>query len=356
MSGVLASSFRGTLRSAESLPDGTKVEDEVTFQIEHTHVKFSGDLSEKLSWEVMPCLTHMNDFSVVTVNLDYALAKPLHIVLGRFLLPFGQFNLRSMPGTFDTVSRPLLYQSHEDRMIFVKDLTPENFLFTPRDDTGVQLYGNVWVGDTVQLSYNLYVTNGLRGVSQTMARFWDDNNNGKQAGGRLSVSYNGERLTVAAAGSFLMNEWAENEAAQSEDEEGLNQRAWAIDGTLAYSYATGKRISLRGEYVDMVREILPTDTLLSGDEGVKGAYVTLNADLTSSLAFFYQFDTLTNRTPLAQQNEAFRDRIVTATRHVAGLSYAVTDGWMLRLEYGHWNLPSGVPDADRLSVQTILTF
>lgn len=348
ISGALMASFRSTWFTEHRLPDGTRVEDARTFQLEHSHLKISGDLSEKLSWELMPCLTHMNDFSVVTAHFVYAHSPLLQVTFGRFLLPFGQFNLRSLPGTYGTVSRPLLYSSHEDQPVRPDPRVPGNFLFTPRDDMGLALSGSKWfgAGDAFQVSYNLYVTNGLRAVSDQASRFWDDNNTRKQVGGRIGVSYNGNPLTLSAAGSLLFNRY----------EDVHDQRAWAVDAVASYQYATARRITLRGEYADMTREIVPTEDLLQGDEGLKGLYVTAEVNLTETWSLYYQFDSVTGRTPTVQLNEGFRDRVVTLNRHVFGASVILEEYLQLRAEYGLWLEPLGLPKAHRLAVQTVVTF
>jgi len=356
ISGALQASSRATFYDTSVLPDGTVIDDDYQFQLEHTHIKFGGDLSNKLSWEVTPCLTHQNDFSVLNAHFNYKVANEFNITFGRFLLPFGQFNLRSLPGVYSTVSRPLLYQSHEDRMVTFGNLTPRNFIFTPRDDTGVRLTGNRWLGDTVQLSYAAYVTNGLRGNSDNHARFWDDNNDAKQFGGRGSASYNGTKLSAGVGGSYLQNKYEDN----PETGTGLDQYAWALDGVLSYSYEPGKKITVRGEYVDTSREIIPTDELLQGDESTQGAYVAVEGDLPASLvkglSAYYQYDWLSQTTPIAQLNEQFRDNEVAMTRHIVGLSKLLEEHLLVRLEYGVWLTPSGAPDAQRVSAQTIVTF
>lgn len=348
VSGVLMGSFRSTWYSTNTLPDSTRVENFNTFQLEHTHLKFAGDLTSALSWEIMPCLTHMNDFSIVTANFLYTASPLLQVTFGRFLIPFGQFNVRSLPGSYNTVSRPLLYQSHEDRPIRLDPRLPPSLIFTPRDDVGLQLSGSKWFGpaDVLQVSYNLALTNGLRAVSDQMGRFWDDNNTDKQVTGRLGVSYNGTPLTLSAAGSYLANRY----------EKKLDQRIWAVDGSAAYQYAPGRRITARAEYVDRNREIVPTTELLQGDEGLKGAYVTLEANVTDTVSLFYQFDTLMGRTPTAQLNEAVQDVVVTQNRHVAGASIVLMEYLQLRAEYGLWLSPLGLPVAHRLAVQTVVAF
>ncbi len=354
ISGVMQASARATYYDRTAQPDGTPLDDQYQFQIEHTHIKFSGDLTEKLAWEIMPCVTHMNDFSVILANFTYALSSAGQITAGRFLLPFGQFNVRSLPGSYTTVSRPLLYQSHEDRMILFGDNTPKSLYFTPRDDTGLMLGGSYWMGsdDAIQLSYSIYVTNGLRAASNTMARFWDDNNSSKQYGGRLSASYNGNKLSATFGGSFLTNKYEDH----SDTRDGLDQRAWAVDGVVSYNWAPGRRVSVRGEYVDMERDIIPNDELIQGDEGLTGAYVIVEADVLEYLAVYYAWDTLSQRTPRSQLNEGFRDVETTTNRHIGGLSLTLAEALIVRAEYGRWLEPQGVSNANRVSIQTIVAF
>lgn len=349
ISGSLMMSWRYTNLTENTLADGTEVEDFNTFQVEHTHIKFFGDLSEKLSWEIMPCVTHMNDFSVVTVHFVYKFLPELQLTAGRFLLPFGQFNVRSLPGSYNTVSRPLLYLSHEDRALdFGQTPTPSNFIFTPRDDIGGLLSGSFWLGpdDIVQLSYNAYLTNGLRAISDQASRFWDDNNSGKQFGGRVSGGYIGDPVNVTLGGSVLRNKY----------EDSLGQFAWGLDAVASYEYKTARRITVRGEYVDMEREIQPTTTLLSGDEGIRGAYVTLEGNITEKVGAYYQWDTLQERTPEAQINQTSSDLKMTMNRHAVGLSFLLGGNIQLRGEYSLWLVPLGLPNAHRVSVQTVVTF
>jgi len=346
ISGVLQASYRATFYTDDALPDGTAVDDDNRFQLEHTHIKLSGDQTQDLSYEIMPCLTHMNDFSIMTAFFDYAVATGLHIVAGRFMMPFGQFNMRSMPGVYNTVSRPLIYQSHEDRMIDFGQLTPSPILFTPRDDLGLQGYGSLWFGDSVQLSYTASITNGLRPESNSHARFWTDNNNAKQVVGRVSLGYHGDALGMSTGGSVLWNRYHED----------LAQLAWGADAMFYYRYHSMRHIRLHTEYVRMDREIIADELLRQGDERTQGAYATLEVELVQWLSVVYGFDWLEETTPRVDGTAGASDADAGMTRHTAGGNFIVAEALHIRLEYGFWNQEPGLPDAHRLSAQTLVTF
>jgi len=348
LSGIVEASWRSTVFAGGHLPDGKPVEDDHTFQMDHAHVKLNGDLSAQLSWEIIACLTHMNEFSVATAHGTYAWSTALQLSFGRFLLPFGQFNVRSLPGNFTTISRPLLYASHDDRPLALGVGTPQRFLFTPRDDTGLLAGGNLWFGpdDVVQVSWNAYFTNGIRPNSDTMSRFWDDNNNGKQAGGRVGVGWNGTSLSANLAGSYLWDRYDAN----------LDLVAWAVDGVVAWNRSPTRRVTLRGEVVSSSRAIAATTELLAGDAGVSGAYATLEADLADGFAAFYQFDYLSRRTPRAKIDETFADMVVRQQRHLAGLAWTVAQHLVVKGEYAWIFNALGTPDAHRVAIQAAANF
>lgn len=348
ISGVMSTSLRMTWMDAHTLPDGTRKEDDRTFELEHVHVKLGGDLTRHLSWAVQPCVAHNNEFSVIEANFTYAFFRALQVTVGRFLLPFGQFNQRSLPGSFATVSRPLLFSSHEERTISYKGITPSNLFFTPRDDIGIELGGSVWLGESekFQLSYSGYFTNGLRSVSGTSSRFWDDNNNGKQLGARATLGYFGDRLSASIGVSGLLNEW----------EKSLRQYAVGADAWIGYEIKPGRRINLRGEYIFMRREIVPTADLLKGDEDIAGLYVTLDGMILSWLGAFAQFDSLDNKMPRVATGGGIEDFTGTMNRYLFGLLFVPVGPLNIRLEYSWWQIPLGYPDAHRVTVQAMVVF
>ncbi len=367
VSGVLQASVRATFFDKESyvaneiLDEEASLDDDFAFQLDHTHIRLYGHLSQQLFWEVRPCLTHLDDFSIMTALFGYEIHRAFRITAGRFLLPFGQFNLRSLPGDYDTLSRPLLYQSHEDGMIQFPDRTPSNLLFTPRDDTGLLLSGSTdfGTGDVIDMSWDLYITNGLRSASNTGARFWDDNNNGKQFGGRLGGGWNWGGFRAQAGASLLSNVYEDNALT----DEGLDQRAVSLDGVISLAYFGERRVTLRGEYVYTIREIQPNVMLSQGDEAMRGGYVTVDVDVLENLNAYYQFDTLTERSPRVFENspitdldDELRDLNMTTHRHTGGISLTVFDPLVLRAEYGRWLEPEGTSHAHRASIQTVVTF
>ncbi|MEE9385156.1 MAG: hypothetical protein V3V08_17260 [Nannocystaceae bacterium] len=354
LSGVLAASARATQFAADDLPDGTPIADEVTFQIEHTHLKFSGDLTHKLAWEIMPCLTHMNSFSVMTAHFVYTVAPALQVTAGRFLLPFGHFNLRSLPGSFTPISRPLLYVSHEDRPVRFELGTPPSLMFTPRDDVGVQVSGNAWFApnDVMQLSYMLYATNGLREASNQMSRHWDDNNNSKQLGGRVELGYNGAVLTTTVGGSLLANDYEDD----PDTGRGLNQIAWNVDSSVSLRSRRGQRLTVRADYTRMHREVIPNDALRRGDERLEGGYAAIEAEFEPGTGLYYQYDASRQITPRARINETFYDLETIANRHVTGVFVTLAEFMQIKAEYGLSRHGWGIPDAHRVGLQTIVSF
>lgn len=351
ISGVMQASVRGTFFGGAELPDGTPSTDDLSFQIEHTHLKFAGDLTHALSWEIMPCVTHMNSFSVITANFALAVAPTLHITAGRFLLPFGQFNLRSLPGSYTPVSRPLVYASHEDRAVQFDLGSPDSIMFTPRDDAGVQVGGNAWFGP-MQLSYIGYVTNGLRATSNDMARHWDDNNRGKQLGGRVELGYSSLYLQAGAGGSLLSNDYEDDPVTGK----GLDQVMWGADAYLTMRTEDGQRFSLRGEFVDMHREIVPNEDLRGGDERIQGGYVTVEGEVRPGYGLYYQLDLVRQRTPRSRLDETFVDVDEIALRHVGGAFVTIAGFLQLKAEYGNWQHGYGLPMAHRVALQTVLAF
>ncbi|TPV92477.1 MAG: hypothetical protein B7733_25530 [Myxococcales bacterium FL481] len=351
ISGVLQASARATFFDKDRLPDGTPIEDGLTFQIEHTHLKFAGDLTSALAWEIMPCITHMNAFSVITANFVYTVAPTLQVTAGRFLLPFGQFNLRSLPGIYLPVSRPIAYASHEDRPVRFPLGTPDGIMFTPREDVGVQVGGNAWWGP-VQLSYAAYLTNGLRATSNDMARHWDDNNRGKQFGGRAEVGLHRLYLQAGVGGSVLSNDYEDDPVSGK----GLDQVMWGADGYVSLGNEAGRRMTLRVEYANMHREIVPNEELRRGDERFEAGYLTLSGEVRPGYGLYYQLDLVRQRTPRTRFDEGFVDVEENALRHLGGAFVTVAGFLQVKAEYGNWQHGFGVPMAHRASLQTVLVF
>jgi len=368
VSGALVASGRATFYDKdeyynEQYEKDWPLDEEYTLQLEQTLLRLSGNLSEAFSWEIMPCLTHLEDFSVVTAFFNYEIHSLFQIKAGRFLLPFGQFNLRSLPGEYKTVSRPYLYRGHEDREFRFKEGVPSSFIMTPRDDVGLLLWGNSRFGskDLYEVSYYAYLTNGLRKFSNTAQRHWDDNNNGKQLGGRLVFGLNSEGVKAAVGGSLLSNVYEDDEY----NNKGLKQRAFAVDGVISIAYLTDRWINLRGEFVDMLREVVPTVDLAQGDEGLQGFYLTADLDLFDFLNVYYQIDWLTERTPVldrdsgeddSEEEVRFHDEKYKIIRQTVGVSVTPFDSFAVRIEYGRWVMSEADSNAHRASIQTILTF
>jgi hypothetical protein len=353
LSGVVQASARWTLFPGD---EDELAEDHFSFQLDHNHMKVIADVTGRLSVEITPCLTHMDRFSILSAFFEYEVVPALHITGGRFLLPFGGFNLDSLPGSFVPVSRPLLYQSHEDRYIGFPFATPQNLAFTPRDDLGLMLSGSTWFGpmDLVQFWYGVYLTNGPRPDSYTMARHWEDNNNAKAVGGRAVFSLDWMPIDVAVGGSALVNRYRDNETEALWGK--LDQVMWSTDIEFGLRWAPGRRLVIKGEFSRSHHEIIPNDELASGDATIDGWYLQANTMVADWLAVYAQVDQLRNRIPRALGNETFRDEILRTNRVLAGLNFIIDDALEIKTEYSYWDHRNGQPDAHRVNLQSILAF
>ncbi len=347
--GVMSMSYVGTMYAPNEILGGLVVkEDEHTFQIEHVHLKIAGDLSRKLSFVLTPCLTHMERFSVIEAKFTYKFADSFLLTAGRFLVPFGQFNERSMPGSFTPVSRPLLYQSHESRFITFDEYSPEYFLFTPREDIGIQVSGSLWLGeeDTVQVWYGGYVINGFRADSNTMVRHWDDNNNYKGFGGRLVYSIYLDRWELSLGSSALWTRY----------EEDLDQTAYSLEALIRTSLLDRYQTTLRGEFVVSPREMIPDEEMLQGDKKTKGFYLTLESRLANWLTVYGQYDLLSNEYVRPLLNEGFQRECISTNRILGGAVISPDRIIEVKFEYGYWMHELALPNAHRIALQAILAF
>jgi len=109
--------------------------------------------------------------------VEYKHSDALQLKIGKFLTPFGLYNLRhdASPAFFSTSLPDAVYGAHANT------LRAQQRLFA-KVATGLQVLGSV-LGRSWALDYYLYISNG-RGSQPASA----DNNSNKGIGGRLAVS------------------------------------------------------------------------------------------------------------------------------------------------------------------------
>ncbi len=178
--------------------------DRNTFSLDDAYVKFSYAFTDQLTGR------YYTDGSLA--ELEFRHSDALQLNGGVVVVPFGQFNQRSFPDSFDTLSRPLLYLSNREIFVTAPNL-PSPVFNSVYSDTGLVFSGSLWRGQD-QLYYAAYVTNGLLGgndLGQTSAT--RDNNNDKQIGGRVAYTNASwlERTRIgfgisAAGGDYDLND------------------------------------------------------------------------------------------------------------------------------------------------------
>ena len=111
---------------------------------------------------------------------------------GRFVVPFGAFSAQVNPGTYRTVSTPLIFNMGQ--RVF-NNTFGDPVLPMPYSDTGVNLNLDFPLGDfgtgPITASTDSYLVNGLEGSSNGIdflqSRSLLDNNNRVAGGGRVTV-------------------------------------------------------------------------------------------------------------------------------------------------------------------------
>jgi len=324
-----------------------------TFQVEERYLRFVYRFSEELT------ARYYTDGSLAEV--EYHPSDLFQVNAGVVVVPFGQFNARSFPDTFDTLSRPLLYLGDEDTFA-----TPAN---NPRpvfrsiySDTGVVLSGNWWRGGR-QLYYAAHVTNGLVGVNELgQDSSFADNNDSKQFGARVAYAV-AEILPRVRAGfglSFL--------AGKYDSADSHSYRMYGADVVVVIDgiFRRGEgSLTFRGEWVYAPREVRfgtvgDPSALVNDVNRVQGGYLLAEARIDARWMVYVEGDLLSQEQPLLAGGlfdpldpAEVRSRLLRVT---AGIVHRFPIGIVWKLEYGFWDFDHGAPDAHRLSTQVVVPF
>lgn len=216
---------------------GTGVRSEL--QLSHVHTKINAEIMDELAFVLTPCWTHDANVSLIQAEALVQLDDLANFNAGRFVIPFGRFNDITPLLDEKTISRPLIYASHNNDFISVTGYGTPIFM-TSFSDVGVLFSGSIWPVEEHQIWYGVYVIKGLwqegysglthgasaahapsltqslSGASSTATttpsatdiewhqapqRFDVDNNDNKTLGGRLSYGL-GDALTIGGSGMF----------------------------------------------------------------------------------------------------------------------------------------------------------
>ena len=343
--GVIVTSFRATDIDGASRTN--------TFQVEERYARFVYRFSDRVT------ARYYTDGSLA--EIEFVWREWLQVNVGLVVVPFGQFNARSFPDTFDTLSRPLLYLGDEDTFA-----TPEN---NPRavfrsiyTDTGISISGNIWRGEN-QIYYAAFVTNGLVGTTDlAQGTGFSDNNENKQIGARLAYT----NSTVMSNGRFGFGaSWM---TGKYDARNSLSYRFYGVDFLLVldglFRNAEGS-LTIRAEYVYAPREVRlptvadPTSTLNEADR-TQGAYLLVEARVTQRWMIYTQADWLRRSAPrltngLVDATDA-GDIETNMYRYAFGVVHKFPIGVTFKFEYAFWDFDDGAPDAHRFSTQLVIPF
>lgn len=171
-------------------------------------LKLAVDFSEHVSSNVKVCFS-CHGFELGMAYFDLRVADQLNFRVGRFVPAFGEFPLRHDPANHRTSDKPLPYDM--GRMIHLRDWNM-SVLPAPWVDSGVEVNGTQFFGDTAQIDYAAYAVAGPKGGDDAVdfdyiahrSLYYVDNNSQPTVGGRLAgVIWLGEvPLSLGASGMY----------------------------------------------------------------------------------------------------------------------------------------------------------
>lgn len=357
------------------------------FEMEHLHMKITAGLSDKLTLIAAPCRTHHESLSIRYAYLEIALWEKdfetlLSLEAGRFLVPFGRFNLLSEVTTYPTVSRPMMFASHDQDLIIPAHHYPSPIFMTELSDMGVNFTGNKWFQEKHQLWYAIWLGNGMyqegfeghahHGGSEEKAptdiswlqekRFSSDNNKDKTLGGRLVWSF---KDTVSVGSSYMFGKY--------DDHAELRYSAMGID----LNFRMGG-IEFTSEYVTSPTEfsaynagITPTaTTIIEGDYTTTGYYCQALYPLNKKWEVVGMYDFLQKKGPELEEEEydeeefhvleeGAKDETTSMKKISLGINYSPTDSLKIKAEYAIFSFDAEHDDLDnvgRFSLGMVISF
>lgn len=297
-----------------------------------------GDVHDDLSFSVKSCYS-CHGIEPEHVTIDYQPSPRLNVQVGRLAVPFGDFSNRVDPGSRALPAAPLIYDmggmAYGSRTAFNLGVTP-----LPYVDTGVLLYGQVWLGSRVQLWYGGYAVAGMRGGNDIdwvamRSLYYTDNNDEPALGGRVTVTYSAEPGEALGDVSLGASATAGHYDAATK----LAYRLWGADVTARVCKAT-----VRAEYAQRRTDL---DGDATGYPYVvvdpwfdkSGWYVELEHPLAQGLSAVARYDRLERRGVPLPGSAAELTPSSAIDRYSAGLTYAPASSTFVKLSYERWLAP-----------------
>jgi len=299
-------------------------------------LKVDLDVRENLSFSGKLCYG-CHGLEIDRAYLDFTPRSWINVQAGRIPVPFGDFALRTDPGSHRTSSKPLIYEMgrmvHYGTNAFNLGVQP-----LPYVDTGVLVYGQTWLGKQLQVWYGAYGVSGLKGQNDIdyaalRSIYYNDNNRVPSAGGRVVASYSSSSASAtfkdATVGASAMY-------GRYDPNLKLAYRALGVDASLRVG-----PLVLRGEAALRRTDIDPTVPgyrfqIIDPFIDKSGFYVEAEHRLGSRLQVVYRLDGLRRRGVPLPGSDPKLSPDSTILRYTQGLQFTITDAFYSKLEYEYW--------------------
>jgi len=162
-------------------------------------IKIEVDVHESVSFSARMCFG-CHGLEIDRAHIDFTPSQYFNLQVGRVGVPFGEFSVRYDPTSHRTVSKPLIYEMgrmpYYGTTAFNLGVVPQPYV-----DTGAVVYGQVWLGEHVQLWYGGYAVAGYKGTNDVdwvsmRTPYYLDNNRFPSGGGRGVITFSGNPGSV----------------------------------------------------------------------------------------------------------------------------------------------------------------
>ena len=302
-------------------------------------IKPNVEISEKVSATARVC-TSCHGITIDQAYVEVRLKREVNLEAGRINVPFGDYYLRHDPASDALLSKPLPFE-----MGHMLRYQPTQFnlgvLPMPYVDSGASLFGDVWIGNELQIWYGAYAANGFR--SQTARDFtftdqvstagFEDNNDRLSWGGRLALA----RGSYTAGGSYMRGAYDPAGA--------FDYDIWGVDGSARIA-----GFQLRAEYLERDTEV--SDAAAVRTLTKKGFYGQIESPAWRRLSAAWRIDGLLREGPsLGTDN----DESSGILRWALCASFSPALEYSIRAQYEHWRF-TDFADADVVHVGLVVTF
>jgi hypothetical protein len=322
--------------------------------------KLAVDVSDHVSANVKVCFG-CHGFELDMTYMDFRVVDELNVRVGRFSPAFGSFNLRHDVANHKLSDKPLPYDM--GRMLRLRAWNL-GVLPSPFPDTGIEVDGTHWFGDSAQLDYAAYAVQGFRSADphpldidfiQSRQLYYVDNNARPTVGARVALTTKLDALsdfTVGASGMY---------------------GTYDINNTLSYAILGADfvlrivRTNFRVEYLVRRTEFDTSDPArlaltvapTNGNFFVKhGAYVEVEQPLSPRVDLIGRVDGMlrvgnfaadpTGETPLSARS--------SVVRYTLGTTYAFERGFRLKTSTELWQFSDADDSGRKIDVGIHVAF